>query len=210
MHTRYCEFLKKIPLYLYFLHSSMHTWCRCPPESEFLLLIRLMTFIHQDLWCGKLVPSSHQRGEPSHTILCTFNRGKNRIWKGIPVGRMGPCKCHFLHWGSEKSMSDDFYCALLCVGGGTEGGGRWGQGGAGGDGGGGQVVWGGGERRGGGRWGEGGGVIKSSVWMLAAPFRLFYKRIGLLSLLFFLRDFHFSFSSIRHTPSFKTVTASNY
>ena len=106
-----------------------------------------MTFIHQDLWYGKFVPSSHQRcksspvfaksaGLPhqrcpvnlskennilttnmpsvlqklicpakdyiysqsdscpasveksrnsSHTILCTFNRSNNQIWKGIPI-----------------------------------------------------------------------------------------------------------------------------
>ena len=43
------------------------------------------TFIHQDLWYGKLVPSSHQRGNPSHTILCTFNIGNNQIWKNIPI-----------------------------------------------------------------------------------------------------------------------------
>ena len=44
-----------------------------------------MIFIHQDLWYGKLVPSSHQRGKPSHTILCSFSRGNDRIWKGIPI-----------------------------------------------------------------------------------------------------------------------------
>ena len=33
----------------------------------------------------ELVPSSHQRGKPSHTILCTFSRGNNRIWTGIPI-----------------------------------------------------------------------------------------------------------------------------
>ena len=54
-------------------------------ESEFLLVIRLMTFIHQDLWYGKLVPCSRQKGKPGHTILCTFNRGNNQIWKGIPI-----------------------------------------------------------------------------------------------------------------------------
>ena len=47
--------------------------------------VRPMTFIHQDLWNGNLVPSSHQRGKPSHTILYTFSRGNNRIWKGIPI-----------------------------------------------------------------------------------------------------------------------------
>ena len=46
--------------------------------------------------------------------------------------------------------------------------------------------------------GEGGGGvgIRSSVGMLAAPFRPLYKRISLLSLLLFMRDSHFSFSRI--------------
>ena len=59
--------------------------CLTESESEFLLVIRLMTFIHQDLWYGKLVPSSHQRGKPSYSILCPFNRCNNRIWKSIPI-----------------------------------------------------------------------------------------------------------------------------
>ena len=46
-------------------------------ESDFLLVTHLMTFIHHNLWYGKLVPSSHQRGKPSHTMLCSFNRGNN-------------------------------------------------------------------------------------------------------------------------------------
>ena len=37
-----------------------------PSESEFLMVIHLMTFIHQDLWYGKLVTSYHQLGKPSH------------------------------------------------------------------------------------------------------------------------------------------------
>ena len=36
-----------------------------------------MTFIQQDLWYGKLVPSSHQTSKPSHTILWTFSRCNN-------------------------------------------------------------------------------------------------------------------------------------
>ena len=56
------------------------------------------------------------------------------------------------------------------------------------------------------------GGIRSSVGMLAAPFRPLYKRISLLSLLRFLRDSHFSFFFFQyssHTPSFKVVIASN-
>ena len=34
---------------------------------------------------GKLVPSSHQRSELSHTILCNFVRGNQRIRKGISI-----------------------------------------------------------------------------------------------------------------------------
>ena len=74
--------------------------------------------------------------------------------------------------GSEKSMRVDFYCALLVgAGGGLQG-------------------------RGGG-WGRG---IRSSVGMLAAAYRPLYKRISLLSLLLFLRDSNFSFSSIPAIP----------
>ena len=39
------------------------------PESELLLATRQMTSIDKDLWCGELVPSSHQRGKLSYTIL---------------------------------------------------------------------------------------------------------------------------------------------
>ena len=38
-----------------------------------------MTFNHQDLWYGKLVPCPHTRGKP------TFSRGNNWIWKGISI-----------------------------------------------------------------------------------------------------------------------------
>ena len=51
----------------------------CRSESELLLMIRLVTFIHQDLRYGKLVPSSHQRGKPMRTIFCTFNRVNDQI-----------------------------------------------------------------------------------------------------------------------------------
>ena len=57
-----------------------------PSESESdFLVTRLMTIIHQKLWYGKLVPTSHQRDKPSHTILCTFSGGNNRIWKDVPI-----------------------------------------------------------------------------------------------------------------------------
>ena len=72
------------------LHASFigtcDLWmCSQTSESEFLLVILLVTFIHKDLWYGKLVPSSHQRSKFSHTILCTFSRGNNWIWKSIPI-----------------------------------------------------------------------------------------------------------------------------
>ena len=41
--------------------------------------------IHQDLWLGKLVPSSHQRSESSNTILCNFSRWVQRIGEDIPI-----------------------------------------------------------------------------------------------------------------------------
>ena len=43
------------------------------PESELLLVTRQMTLIYKDLWCGVLVPRSHQRGKLSYTILCTVS-----------------------------------------------------------------------------------------------------------------------------------------
>ena len=36
-------------------------------------------------WPGRLVPSSHQRSELSNSILGTFSRGENRVWKCIPI-----------------------------------------------------------------------------------------------------------------------------
>ena len=55
---------------------------------------------------GKLFPSSHERRKLSHTTLCTFNRGNNRIWKGIRIwlfeGRMRLCKRQFLQRGLKK------------------------------------------------------------------------------------------------------------
>ena len=143
--------------------------CLVSIRIRMLLVIRLMTFILQDLWYGKLVPSSHQRGKPIHTIFCTFNRGNNRIWKGIPIS-----DCLREEWALENVSSCSgglkspwvmIYTAPNCGGGG------------------------------GGEGGEG-SEIRSSVEMLAAPFRPSYKRISLLSLLLFLRDSHFSFSSI--------------
>ena len=138
-------------------------------ESDVLLVIRLMAFIHQDLWYGKLIPSSHQRRKPNHTILCTFNRGNDWIWKGIPIS-----DCLRAEWALVNvSLSgvwkvNEWWFLLRLIGG-----------------------------------------KRSSVGMLAAPFRPLYKRTRLRSLLLFLRDSHFSFSSVRHTPSFKAVIASN-
>ena len=54
-------------------------------ESELLLVTCQMTFIHRDLWDGKLVPSSGQRSKLSYFILCTFSGWNYRIWKGIPT-----------------------------------------------------------------------------------------------------------------------------
>ena len=67
---------------------------RCEQESEFIKELQSelregfshpMTFIHQALCYGKLVPSSHQRGKPNHIILCTFSGGNNWLWKCIPI-----------------------------------------------------------------------------------------------------------------------------
>ena len=41
--------------------------------------------IHQGLWLGKLVPSSHQRSEFSNTILCIFSRWDQKIGEDIPI-----------------------------------------------------------------------------------------------------------------------------
>ena len=99
-------------------YEYVHVMARIRIRIRILLGIRLMTFIHQDLWYGNLVASSHQRGKPSHTILCTFSRGNNRNWKGIPISEWfreewALVKAQSLQRGSEKSMSDDFYCASL-------------------------------------------------------------------------------------------------
>ena len=41
--------------------------------------------IHQDLWLGKLVPSSHQRSEFSNTILFNVSRWDQSFGKDIPI-----------------------------------------------------------------------------------------------------------------------------
>ena len=50
------------------------------------------TIIHQDLWLGKLVPSSHQRSEFSNTILCNFSRWDRRIWNRTEQNFIGNYK----------------------------------------------------------------------------------------------------------------------
>ena len=115
--------------------------------------------------------ASHQRGKPSHTVLCTFNRGNNRIWKGIPIS-----DCLREEWAlvNVSSCSGGLKSQWVMISTAPN-------------------------------WG-----IRSSVWMLATPFRPLYNRISLLYLLLFLRDSHFSFfSSIPVTHSFKAVIASN-
>ena len=44
-----------------------------------------MTIIHQDLWWGKLVPSSYQRSELSNRIFCSFSSRKEGICEWIPI-----------------------------------------------------------------------------------------------------------------------------
>ena len=97
-------------------------------ESEFLLVIHPMTFIYQDLWYGKLVPNSHQRGEPSHIIFCTFRWDKNQIWRGIPIYLPAQFKIQPLP--GRQSCGDVGCWACVCVGGGGlgDGGGGWGGG----------------------------------------------------------------------------------
>ena len=71
---------------------------------------------------------------------------------------MSPYKCQFLQRGSEKSISDDFFCAKL--------------------------------------GGGGGGEDMVICWNAGSTLQTFVQKISLLSLLLFLRDSHFSFSSI--------------
>ena len=100
--------------------------------------------------------SFHQRGKPSHTNLCTFSRGYNRIWKGIPISDCLREEWPLVNFSScSGGLKGNEWSFLLCL------------------------IW---------------GMV--SVGMLAAPFKTLYKRISLLSLLLFLRDSHFSFSSI--------------
>ena len=73
-----------------YLPNCTFSWARETDRYlDLMFRIRIftdpMTFNHQDLWYAKLVPSSNQRGKPSHTILCTFSGGVNQIWKGIPI-----------------------------------------------------------------------------------------------------------------------------
>ena len=44
-----------------------------------------MTIVHQDLWWGKLVPSSYQRSELSNRVFCSFSSRKESICEWIPI-----------------------------------------------------------------------------------------------------------------------------
>ena len=114
-------------------------------ESEFLLMIHQMMFIHQDLWYGKLVPSSHQSGKSSHTILCTFSRGNNQFWKSIPISNGLREELAFVNISScSGGLKSQWRWFLQCLNGG----------------------------------------IRSSVGMLAAPFRPLFKSMSTVSPLF--------------------------
>ena len=122
-----------------------------------MIRVRLIIYIHQDQWYRKLVPSSHQRGKPSHTILYTFSGGNNWIWKGIQISDCLREKWAFVNVSSCSGGLKSQWVTISTVP----------------------------------NWG-----IRLSVGMLATLFTPLYKRISRLSLLFFLRDSHFSFSSM--------------
>ena len=44
-----------------------------------------MTIIHQDLWWGKLVPSSYKRSELTNRVFWSFSSRKESICKWIPI-----------------------------------------------------------------------------------------------------------------------------
>ena len=54
-----------------------------------------MTFIHQDLWYEKLVPSSNQRGKPSRTILWTLTGGIIKSRRAFQI---------LIVWGENKPL----------------------------------------------------------------------------------------------------------
>ena len=54
-------------------------------ESELLLVTRQNDNHTPGPGPGKLVARSHQRSELSISILCTFSRGDDRIWKFVPI-----------------------------------------------------------------------------------------------------------------------------
>ena len=65
-----------------FFHLNIYcgthqNWLRGYSRIEIFTGHTSMTFIHQDLWYGKLVPSSHQRVK--------LSRANNQNWKGIPA-----------------------------------------------------------------------------------------------------------------------------
>ena len=64
------------------------------------------TFIHQDLWYGKLVPSSHHRGNiatPSSAPSAEETIKSGRAFQSLIVwGKDEPCKCQFLQQGLKS------------------------------------------------------------------------------------------------------------
>ena len=101
-------------------------WCllqyylSCWDDRRVIIRIRIFTGDKSNdilspgpvIWVISPICSSHQRGKPSHIILCTISRGKNQTWKGIPIfkwfeGRMSPCKCQFLQWGLWKVLCNE-------------------------------------------------------------------------------------------------------
>ena len=136
------------------------------PESEFSQETHLMTFIHQDLWYGNSVSSSHQKVNLATPSSAPSAEGMIKSRRDIPISN-----CLREEWvlvnvssyrGGLKSQGVMISAApffFFCRGGGNR---------------------------------EGYGHIWLICWNAGSTFRPLYKRISLLSLLLFLRDSHLS------------------
>ena len=69
----------------FYLVQKIITEKQSASESELLLVIRQNDNHTPGPWPRRLDPNSHQRTELSNSILGTFNRGDNRVWKCIPI-----------------------------------------------------------------------------------------------------------------------------
>ena len=71
------------------------------------------TIIHQDMWLGKLVPSSHQRRAFNNTILYNFSRWDQRIREDISIPDSLGEEATFINICISNGVWNAFECWFL-------------------------------------------------------------------------------------------------